>query len=692
MKNFKLSDKFIEEFKGQQPNWGFGALSYITYKRSYSRKKNNGSSEEFWETLRRVVEGVFSIQKKHCAQYLLFWDNRKAQNSAQIMYRMMWEFKFLPPGRGLWGMGTDALESKGAAMLNNCGFASTQNIQVDLATPFCWSMDMLMLGVGVGFDTRGTGTVLIKAPAPNTGEKYEIPDTREGWIEALRVVLGAFQRGSAIPKFDYSLIRPKGTPIKTFGGTASGPQPLIDMIEDITKILSESIDEYISTANIVDIMNLIGRCVVSGNVRRSAELALCDPDDPDFLSLKDPEKYPDQVAGWRWASNNSIMAILGMNYAKSSKETAKNGEPGYTWLQNARMYGRMKDKPDNKDYRAMGFNPCVEQVLEDLELCNLVELFPAHHETIEEFYETIKYAYMYAKTVTLVPSHDPRTNAVMIRNRRIGTSMSGIEQAKKKFGAYRFYTEFCDGGYQILKDYDRIYSEWLGIARSNRVSSVKPSGTLSILVGATSGVHASHSEYYWRLIRIQDDSPLISLLIKAGYRIEYEASNWNRKYGIKKSDWEDYVLCNKNAITSINREEWSLPNYSGALVVYFPIKEKNFTKPKHKQSIWEQTENAAKMQEFWSDNSVSVTITFNEDEADQLEAVLDHYQYRLKAASFLPLMDHKYVQAPFITITANEYEDALECIQPLDIVKQIGPDDKHIEAYCEGDKCNLKRI
>jgi adenosylcobalamin-dependent ribonucleoside-triphosphate reductase len=683
VRDFKLSQKFLEDFRGKQPNWGFGALSYVTYKRSYARLiEGEDRVEEFWETIRRVVEGTFTIQKQHCTQHKLYWDNKKAQRSAQTMFMKMWEFKFLPPGRGLWMMGTNAIEEKGGGGLNNCGFTSTENIETDFAGPFCWAMDFLMLGVGVGFDTRGAGKVLIQEPIPaEPGNIYVIPDTREGWIEALEKTLNAFAKGVAVPKYDYSQIRPEGVPIKTFGGTSSGHAPLKSLLETVRALLTKSIDDFISDIDIVDIFNYIGKCVVSGNVRRSAEIACGDPYSEAFLRAKDPEINSEALGDRRWASNNSLLAEVGMDYEAAAAYTARNGEPGYIWLENARKFGRMRDAPNNKDYRIGGFNPCAEQGLEDKELCNLVETFPANHDSKEEFMDTLKYAFMYAKTVTLIMSHDPRTNGVMIRNRRIGTSMSGIEQAKKKFGIYHFYHDFCDEGYKVIEHYDKIYSEWLGIALSIKLTTVKPSGTVSLLAGATPGVHAAHSKYYYRTIRIAHNSPYLQPLLDAGFRAEYGATEWKPDYDeVPKEDWLFYVT---NHPIGKKVADW----FSGTVVVYFPVEEKNFTKGKKDQTIWEQAENAAKMQYYWSDNSVSVTINMFEEEKHLVSTILEHYQTRMKTISFLPF-EHGYAQAPYQELTEEEYKKASKGLKKIKF-KGVVSEREVTDGYCESDRCEL---
>jgi len=352
--SFKLDDEFIEKFKHKQPEWG--PLGYITYKRTYARIiEGEKRKEEFWETIRRVVEGCYSIQKEHCLKLSLPWINDKAQKSAQRMFEKIWEFKMSPPGRGLWMMGTEFIARHGSMALNNCGFASTEDINLKYSKAFEFVMDALMLGVGVGFDTKGAGKIKIKKPQEEHFN-FILSDSREGWVEALRLMLEAYFLGKEVPIYDFSEIRPAGAPIRGFGGIASGPEPLKDMLDDIQKILENRINQPIASVDIVDIMNHIGKCVVAGNVRRSAEIALGDPTDFDFVLCKqDKEK----LYSHRWASNNSIFAKKGMDYSFISDQIKVNGEPGIFWLDNAKAFSRMNQKPDYKDKKAAGVNPCI---------------------------------------------------------------------------------------------------------------------------------------------------------------------------------------------------------------------------------------------------------------------------------------------------------------------------------------------
>lgn len=538
----------------------------------------------------------------------------------------------------------------GFILTSNCGFVSTEGITVDFADPFCWLMDMLMLGVGVGFDTKGAGIVKVQEPR-RSDDVHVVEDSREGWVDLLRRILTAYAgRGSLPGRIDYSLVRPAGSPIRGFGGTASGPEPLDDLVRAVQAVLDPLVGQAITSDAIVDLCNLVGKCVVAGNVRRSAEIAFGDPRDKTFLDLKNPEVWGEEVIyDHRWASNNSIFAEVGMDYAEFAERTALNGEPGYEWLENARGYGRMGwGPPDFRDRRVKGANPCVEQSLEDRELCCLVETFPSRHDSYDDYQKTLKYAYLYAKSVTLMQTHDQRTNQVLLRNRRIGTSMSGIQQAVKKVGRREFF-RWCDQGYNYLRELDKIYSDWLCVRESIKITSVKPSGTVSLLPGVTPGIHFPHSEYYIRRIRFQESHPLVALLDEHGYNVEED------KYSPK------------------------------TVVAEFPIKEEHFDRSKNDISLWEQLEMAAQVQQYWADNQVSVTVTFKPEEAKDIKYALELYETRLKGVSFLPLADHGYAQAPYEEITKEQYEDMVSKVTPISVNSHIEHD--QTERFCDGDTC-----
>ena len=651
--DFKLSENFIDKYKTKQAPFGFNGLGEFVFMRTYSRTTLEGRNELWWETVKRVVEGIYNVQKEHIDKGNLGWNAMKAQKSAQEMYELIFNIKFLPSGRALWAMGTDLIsERRLAASLYNCTFVSSENLKEDPSYPFRYGMDMLMCGVGVGFDVRGAGTLLVKEQSKNT-ENYIIPDSREGWVESIGKVIMSFF-GQPTPIIDYSLIRPEGAPIKTFGGISAGYKPLEELHQEITKTLSLNSGSEITQRSIVDIFNFIGKAVVAGNVRRSAEIAL-GFENEEFLNLKNYKLNPERES-FGWASNNSVMSEIGSNYKNIAERIKDNAEPGITWLSNARRFGRMRElESNNKDFRILGFNPCGEIGLESSELCNLTEVFPDRIETQDEFLRTLKYAYLFAKSVTLIETHWVESNRVMMRNRRLGVSITGIAQ----FIAHKGINELKNWlkcGYDTLKNYDDIYSDWFAIPKSIKLTTVKPSGTLSLLGGATPGVHYPESSYYIRRVRLANNSPLLPTLKKSGYKLE-------PAFGQENS----------------------------TVVVEFPVFTGEGVKTQEDVSMWEQLAQASFMQKYWSDNAVSVTVTFDpEKEGKDLERALDFYQYQLKGVSFLPKVPQgKYKQMPYEKIDKETYELMISKLQPLDFNSMLNSAPAEIERYCNNDVCGI---
>jgi len=649
---FKLDDTFVRLYQDRIPPFGYDGLGEFSYVRTYSRVNPDGTNENWGQTVRRVVEGTYSLQRRYILNMGKHWDEHQAQQSAQEMYNKMYNLHFLPPGRGLWAMGTQITEEKRLfAALNNCAFVSTDNLAHDLERPFTFLMDVSMLGVGVGFDTKGAGQIRIQQPdRTRSVEKYAIPDTREGWVKSAGILIRSYFLGDPVVKFDYSKVRPEGQPIKTFGGKASGPGPLRAMHEDIRGVLERRIGRPITTRDIVDIQNLIGRAVVAGNVRRTAEVAFGDPHSQEFLDLKNYNVNPDRK-NWGWASNNSVFAELGMNYENIAERIRNNGEPGLVWLENMRAFGRMGEPPNHKDKKAKGANPCIEQTLEPYELCTLVETFPARHKTKDDFLRTLKYAYLYAKTVTLGETHWPETNEVLMRNRRIGCSVSGIAQFIQQRGISEL-RDWLNTGYQEIQKWDEIYSNWLAIPLSKKTTSVKPSGTVSLLAGSTPGIHYPESEFYIRRVRVGRGNPLLERLAQAGHHVEQDTYD------------------------------------AHSMVVDFPIHEPGL-RGKAEVPMWEKLALTAFMQEHWSDNQVSSTVNFDPKTEGRLIApALDHFQFKLKGVSFLPSEGHGYVQAPYEAITREEYERLKLGLKPIDF-KNLGTGDGAGEQFCTNDTCTL---
>lgn len=709
--NFFLDNEFVQSFKSKTPKFGFNGLGELVYRRTYSRyiEKEN-RNEEWFETVKRVVEGTYSLKLNHLIN-VKFNDlntliknkdnkeiinyieslNNEFSNESKLMYNKIFDFKFLPPGRGLWAMGTNITNKKSLfAALNNCAFVSTKpkdrNDTYSIIKPYLFLMDSSMLGIGVGFDTKAT-TENIKFYFPknlnielesvdySNAIEYFVEDSREGWVESVKVLLTCFfstesisnklSNDKVIPKFNYSKIRPEGSLLKSFGGVCTGYKVLEDLHKSLINIFitNYKINKNININNeeqnlvtsrlIVDIMNLIGKAVVSGNIRRSAEIALGEFNDTSFINLKNYEINPDRL-DYGWVSNNSIYCKLGMDYNKICDRVIDNGEPGFMWLENMQKFSRMCDPEDNKDRLALGGNPCLEQTLESYEMCCLVETFPNHHKTIDEYIETLKYAFTYAKIVTLGMTGWEETNDIIIKNRRIGVSMTGLAQFISNKGLDNLKL-WCNEGYKYLKEYDSILSNRLKINNSIKITSIKPSGTVSLLGGATPGMHFPHSKYYIRRIRLKKDSYLVEELKSAGYHIE-----------------DDVFQKESTAVAS------------------FPIFIGDNVKSINDVSMWEQIELSAFLHKYWADNQVSCTVSFKpKTEGKSIAKALDYFQYQLKGISFLPLSEEKnpYPQMPYEEISKEEYTNLIKNINNLKIKNVTQSNNEEIDKYCNNDTC-----
>ncbi len=725
VRKFRLNPDFLDKYKNIKPEWG--PIGEFIFYRTYSRKKENGQQESWLDCCIRVVEGIYNTQVTWLATNKLLrknWNWHQGQRSAQKMFELMFTFKFLPPGRGLWALGTEAIEKKFGAVANNCAFISTEKITVDFVRPFIFNADMSMLGVGVGFDTRGKDKVTIKEFPKTTDEPFIVKDTREGWLDLIETVLFSFIRRAELPLIrDYSRVRNEGEEIKTFGGTSSGPLPLEKLIQDIVSIFGfempctmtfkepemrnikiaegfeitrysePSLPLTLTSVHIVDLMNAIGKCIVAGNVRRSSQIALGDPEDIDFINIKSifkksvstnlekvkdiAKRYPmPQYAvntlvqrseeentmtelefyksfgpySWRWSSNNSIFAKVGMDYSPFVDKLATTGEPGFFWLDNARNFGRMIDPPDYKDNRVKGCNPCGEQSLENSELCTLVETFINRCEDLTDFKRALKFAYLYAKTITLIPTHDEETNAVLLKNRRIGTSLAGVTSLIARIG-YRETVNWLEEGYQYLTDLDNQYSDWLCVPRSKKKTSLKPGGTTPLLPGEVSGVNFPFAEYYIRRVRLSSSSPYVTMYKKAGYPVEADVT----------------------APTN-------------TMIISFPIHIKNFYKSEKDATIWEQLQIVSLVQRHWSDNQVSCSIKFKDHEIEDIKTALPMYETSLKAVTFAPSESMDYDQPPMEEIKKEEYEKLIKKLKPVNLQTAVHEIE---DKFCDSDRCQI---
>lgn len=649
---FQLTDANKNLIAKMKPNFGYNGYGELVYYKSYSRiiidptHPRYGKNEQWHDTCIRVINGIMSIRKDHCIKNNYPWDESKYQDIAGSMLVSLFRMEWLPPGRGLWAMGTDMMYNRGGMCLYNCAYTSIKDSS--WVEDLCWGMDCLMHGVGVGFSNDLT---TLKLTPPVTEYPYTIPDSREGWVESVRRLLHGFQTGHS-PRFDYSIIREAGSPIRGFGGTASGPGPLMELHKAIESSCYSYLNKEISLLRFgIDLANLVGVCVVAGNLRRSAEIVLNGFDD-EFLSLKDYSKHPDRM-NYGWMSNNSVRLNSDEDFSKLSVISASvqlNGEPGYINLRNFK-HGRLNGEDCIID-RATGINPCGEIPLEDKEVCNLADTLPTRCTDVGNWLKACEYATFYSSTVALLPTHSKETNLVIARNRRIGIGIIDYIGWKAEVGLHNVISHLREG-YKVVREVNRKLAQEAGVPESIRVTTVKPGGTTTKIAGRRSGAGHSTFTYIIRRTRVQKGTSFDKVLLKSGLK------------------HEDCV--NQPEYTRI----YEYPVYTGN------------ERPAQEVSIWEQAFNLITLQREWSDNAVSNTLYFSEQEKQVLEYVISALAPHTKSISLLPHDNSFYKQMPEECITKTQYEKLVANI-PLIDWSELNEDSQD-EKYCTGETCSTVR-
>ncbi|KRK91229.1 ribonucleoside-triphosphate reductase, adenosylcobalamin-dependent [Companilactobacillus futsaii] len=697
-----LSDDFVDEVKKTvKPHWG--ELGWVTYKRTYARFIDElGRTENWSETVKRVVEGNINLDPRLQNNDLTDEQYNGLVKEAQELYKLIYGLAATPSGRNLWISGTEYQHRNGDA-LNNCWFIAVrpqkygdshivpsylQKDQLAVSMPFSFMFDQLMKGGGVGFsvvpsnmklmpvvDNKVNLTVLIGKESASYKDSiaagavdrdewladnsydnkrhYELPDTREGWVIGNANMIDAHfndtNDGLDDVVLDITDIRAKGEKIKGFGGTASGPVPLVEMLFDINEVMNEAVGRKLTSVDCTDMGNMIGKTVVAGNVRRSAELALGGATDDDFITMKQDQK---KLYHHRWASNNSVAVDSKFNkYAPIADSITHNGEPGIVNLELSRNYGRAIDgyQPGIDD-GVEGTNPCGEISLSNGEPCNLFEVFPLiADEQGWSLEEAFLLAARYTKRVTFSNYDWEVSRKVIQKNRRIGVSMSGIqdwilttfgnrvvtgfepttdpqtgETIQKPIYDQRVADKF-DDLYKTVVKADKEYSNALGCKASIKHTTVKPSGTVAKLAGVSEGMHFHYAGYLIQRIRFQDSDPLLPALKACGYKIEPDI-------------YTKHTMCVEFPVKAENADD---PNFASAGSV----------------SIAEQFATQAFLQTYWSDNAVSCTITFQPEEGDQIAPLMYQYRNVTKSTSLLPYTGSGFKQAPKEPINKKVYQE-----------------------------------
>ena len=629
----------------------WGEIGYITYKRTYARrlKENdpNSLTEEYEDTVNRILNGALK-------QLKVPFTDKEQKRFKEIMLSL----KGTVAGRFFWQLGTKTVDKLGLPSLQNCAFTVVDHP----IRPFTWTFDMLMLGSGVGYNIQREFVYKLpkvlrkKVKIERLDEKdadYIVPDSREGWVKLLGKVLKAyFYSGEG---FSYSTIciRGRGTPIKGFGGTASGPEDLVKGIDNICNILDKRKGKQLRPIDCLDIMNIIGSIVVAGNVRRSAQIAIGDFDDLEFLAAKNWSQG--NIPNWRAMSNNSVVcndiSKLPPQFWEGYLGT---GEPyGLINLKLAQSCGRLGET-EYPDPEVLGFNPCAEQSLAPFETCCLAEIHLPNIESEEELKEVATYLYRINKHSLSIKCHHPETEDIVHKNMRMGIGVTGYLMSTKKQKSWLSKT------YEYLREYDKKYSKKNGFPESVKLTTVKPSGTLSLLSGVTPGAHPGFSQYFIRRIRMASNIPLVEVCKKNGYHVEY----------VKNFDGTED---------------------RGTVVASFPCKFPAHTTVAADVTAINQLETIKKLQKEWSDNSVSVTIYYRKEELEDIKEWLsENYNEGLKTVSFLLHSDHGFDQAPYEEITREEYLKLSKNVKPIVNVEVDEDSIDGSQIGCESGVCPIK--
>lgn len=639
-----ITKDFYSKYEYRQAPWGFNGLGEIVYMRTYSRDiEELGRKEKWSETIARCINGAQKIGAGY------------TKEEAERLFDYIFNLKGIFAGRCLWQLGTPLVEKMSGVSLVNCWMTSISKIE-----DFQFLMDHLMVGGGVGFTVERAvvhefpkvkEVRSIRHERTNDAD-FIVPDSRHGWSSLISKVLKSyFETGDS---FTYStlLIRGFGAPLKTFGGTASGPEILIEGISDICNILNARVGKKIRSVDALDIANIIGKVVVAGSARRSAQIAIGDPD--DFLFLRAKNWGKGDIPGWRANSNNSIYAD---EFEEIIEEFWKgydgSGEP-YGLINRAliRKFGRLGEKIN--DSKVIGTNPCGEIGLEDGEPCNLAEIFLPNISSKEELIDISNLLYKTQKAITMLSYPYKKSQDVIAKNRRLGQGITGWLQSTKE------QLSWVDDAYKALRNFDLAWSEQIGVNPSIKLTTVKPSGTLSLLAGVTPGIHPAYAKFYIRRIRMGSNDPLVNYCRNKGYDVQFDV-------GIDGK--ENHAIC----------------------VVSFPCVSPEHAVLAEDLTAIDQLEWVVKAQSIWADNNVSVTVYYRKEELEQIkEWMSSNYKNKVKSVSFLLHNDHGFAMAPYEKISEDEYKKMKNRIKNesvfIDTINNLSID----SLECEGGACPIK--
>jgi ribonucleoside-triphosphate reductase (thioredoxin) len=629
-----LSKEFLAPYVKKGDNFP-SLLARASYLSKYKRPED----ANWTATIQRVVEGNCAI------------DPSVTELEAALLFHIFWTMQALPPGRGLWVGGVPNIPNEAAF---NCYFTTIYGVK-----DWGWVANQLMLGGGVGVGLEKLHTLpAVKHGCPqllvtcvashpdfqdvhvdifgvSSSHILTVEDSREGWVDALiHTLVCAWEGKSAF--FDVSNVRQRGALIRTFGGTACGPGPLVDMLRSVWTVVRGATGRKLTTVEGLDVTNFIGKCVKAGNVRRSALIALGAIDDQEF---RDAKKHLDAILSHRHTSNNTLNfhtfeQFDHFDWVKLVQDNIEYGEPGVDNL----ALGKLQDP------LIEGINPCGEVQLRNRESCNLAEVFPALFDGSVEPEKIFRLVTRYTLRQRMLPFADPIAEQQRKDTMRLGVGLGGICDFDWTEDLLRSY-------YTVVRKEANAYADYLGVNRPIATTVVKPSGTISLLNGSNPGIHAGEAPFYLRRMRISDVEPMANSLRKANVPCEPD-----------RYDTSGHTL-----------------------VFSFPMKARNSAITVQTQTLEDQFERQLKVQRSWADNAVSSTIKFAKEEAGSMAQLLTTYAPKLKSLSMLP-KEHGYQQAPYEAITEASYE---QLFASIDNQSMLDSGDLQIDE-CEHGSCPIR--
>ena len=542
----------------------------------------------------------------------------------------------------------------------NCSY-----LPVDDPKSFDEAMYILLCGTGVGFSVERQ----FISKLPEVPELFEsetvvvVKDSKEGWAKGFRQVLALLWAGE-IPKWDVSQVRPAGARLKTFGGRASGPAPLVDLFNFAVSIFKTAQGRKLSSMECHDLMCFIGQIVVVGGVRRSAMISLSNLSDDRMRHAKSGQWW--ETAGHRALANNSVSYTEKPDMETFMREwlalvESKSGERGIfnreASKKQAAKFGR---RDPNYEF---GTNPCSEIILRPYQFCNLTECVVRATDTIADLERKVKLATILG-TIQSTMIKFPYLRKVWQNNtaeeRLLGVSMTGIMDNPLMTNSNKGLEKTLEHLRSIAVATNAEWAEHLGIPASASISCVKPSGTVSQLVDSASGIHARHSPYYIRTVRGDSKDPLTQFMIDQG--IPNEPC-------VMKPD--------------------------STVVFSFPVKSPEQAVTRNDMTAVEQLELWLTYQRHWCEHKPSVTISVRDNEWMSVGAFVYEHFDEMSGVSFLPHSDHTYQQAPYQDCTKEQYQEMLSKMPAKidwELLNEYENEDNTVSMQtmaCSGDSCEI---